>query len=547
MKKVPRAITASIVTSALFAAASSALAATTYQVTTLDQSGYSSATAMNANGLIAGQESQIPAFWNASNQLVLLPQFPSGFDGTAYDINASGQIVYQDLGESFLWDNGVNTRLNFAPFAINDAGQIAGGDGSGAVIVTNGVVTQLPGNGYSVGYSINNLGHVAGVSGGTAALWIDGNRVDLGRLSGATYSSANGINEHDQVVGESGGRPFLWQNGVLSELPMLEGGSRAVALNINNNGIVVGYAQKNTPRGPRSYFVTWQNGVINDLSLVLPSATGCTGVAINDNGQIAANCGGVQRITPTTPGADVGVAIYSTTKTDARGDIETGQAVNYTIEVGNTGSFNASSVRVNYAIPAGMTFISATPSQGSCSNSGTLVCSMGNLAVGGRATIQLTVMPTITGTIESAVQIAMNEADVNSINNSSTYRVRIVELISDISVFMSGPSSVSRNSNVTYKIDVTNNGLANSAGVTMTDTLPSGMRFVSVSTTQGSCSGTTTITCNLGAMSYQAKASITIVAQARTKGTFTNTARVSSLTKDPYTYNDSYKVTTTVK
>lgn len=531
----------------LSVATASAFAATTYQVTTIYQSGYASATAMNANGLIAGQESQVPAFWDANNQLVSLPQFPSFFDGTAHDINALGQVVYTDNGSSFLWQNGVNTQLPFAPFSINNLGQITGTDGIGPVVYTNNVTTHLPGGSTAVGLAINDKGNVAGRIGDNAAVWINGNLIDLGRLTGASYAQANAINDNDQVVGESSGRPFLWQNGIMTELPMLADGSNAVALNINNHGEIVGYAQKVTPRGPRSYLVTWKNGVINELSLVLPSAYGCIGADINDNGQIAANCAGIQRIAPTIPGADVGVAVYSTTKTDARGDIETGQPVYYTIEVGNTGSYNASNVVVRDTIPSGMTFISATPSQGSCSYADTLICSMGDFAAGERATIQLTVMPTAIGSFDQTVNVTMNETDVNSINNSSNYRVRVVELISDVSVFMSGPSSASRFSNLTYKVDVTNNGLSNSAGVTMTNTLPSSMRLVSVSTTKGSCSGMATITCNLGAMAYTEKASITIVAQARSRGTFINTARVSSLTKDPYTYNDYYNVTTSVK
>lgn len=536
-----------LLSAVLTLATTSAFAATTYQVTTVYGQGQASASAMNASGAMAGQVSQVPALWTANNQLSLLPEFPSYFDGNAVDVNASGQVIYTDLGASFLWANGVNTPLYFSPYSINDLGQITGTDGVSAIIFSTGVVTRLPGGSTAVGIAINNNGHVAGRVGDNAAAWIDGNLIDIGRLPGAAYASANGINNLDQIVGESAGRAFLWQNGVMTELPMLPGSVSAAALNINNNGEIVGYARKDTPRGSRNYLVTWKNGVIADLNLVLTSASGCYGADINDNGQIAATCGALYRITPTVPAADVGVAIYSTTKTDARGDIETGQVVSYTVEVGNTGSFDTSNVKVSDVIPTGMTFLSAIPSQGSCSYAGTLVCSMGNLPVGARATIQLTVMPTTTGTIDQTVSVSMNETDVNSTNDSSTYRVKIVELISDVSVFMSGPSSVSRNSNVTYKIDVTNNGLSSSAGVTMTDTLPNSMRLVSASTTQGSCSGTTSITCNMGAMAYKEKATITIVAKAVSKGTFINTVRVSSSTKDPYTYNDSYSVTTKVK
>lgn len=531
----------------LSAATSSVFAATTYQVTTVETSGYASAKAMNQNGVVAGQIDQVPAVWDTNNSRTLLPQYPSYFDGTAHDINSLGQAIYTDNGAAFFWQNGVNTELFFWPYGINDLGQITGTDGIGPVIYLNGVTTYLPGGSTAVGVAINNLGNVAGRVGSDAAVWIDGNLINIGRLPGASSASANAINNQNQVVGESGGRAFLWQNGVISELPLLAGGVRAAALNINNNGEVVGYVSKDTPRGPRSYFVTWKEGVVTELSLVLPSSSGCFGVDINDNGQILANCSGIYRIAPATPGADVGVAVYSTTKTDARGDVETGNPVYYTIEVGNTGSLNASNVVVRDALTSGVTFISATPSKGTCSYSTALVCSMGSFAPGERATIQLTVMPTAAGTIDNIASVTMNDTDVNNVNNSGSYRLRVVAPVSDINVFMSGPSNVSRYSNVTYSISVTNEGLSNSTGVTITDTLPSSMRFVSATTSQGSCSGTTTVTCNLGAMVYKGQATVTIVAQARSRGTFTNTVRSSSLVSDPYTYNNSYSVTTTVK
>ena len=548
MKMLHRKQSTILMAALLSAAASSSYAATTYKVTTVyNAPGYNGATAMNSNGLVAGQIDVVPVMWDANNKVIVLPEFPSYFDGTAHDINASGQVIYTDNGSSFLWQNGVNTPLFFSPFGINDLGQITGAAELGAVIYLNGVMTLLPGGSNAVGQAINNLGDVAGRVGSNAAVWIDGNLIDIGRLSGANSAYAYGINNQDQVVGDSGGRAFLWQNGVMTELPMLPGSVRAVALNINNNGEIVGYSTKDTPRGPRNYFVTWKNGVVTDLSLVLPSSVGCAGIDINDNGQILANCGGIQRIVATTPGADVGVAVYSTTKADARGDVETGNPVYYTIEVGNTGSFNASNVTVRDVLTAGVTFISATPSKGTCSYTSTLVCSMGSFTPGERATIQLAVMPTAAGTIDNNVSVTMNETDVNSLNDSGTYRLRVVAPVSDINVFMSGPSSVNRYSNVTYSITVTNNGLSNSTGVTLTDALPISMSFVSAKTSQGSCSGTTTVTCNLGAMAYKGTATITIVAQARSKGTFTNSAKSTSLVSDPYTYNDYYKVTTTVK
>ncbi|MBA2592590.1 MAG: DUF11 domain-containing protein, partial [Gammaproteobacteria bacterium] len=40
---------------------------------------------------------------------------------------------------------------------------------------------------------------------------------------------------------------------------------------------------------------------------------------------------------------------------------------------------------------------------------------------------------------------------------------------------------------MTYTVPVTNNGPSNATGVTMTDTLPAGVSFVSATPSQGSC------------------------------------------------------------
>lgn len=530
----------------------SAFAATTYQVTPIYS--YGSASVINESGVIAGVSSETPVIYDANNQPITLPESPSGFTAQVYDINASSQIVYDDLGSTFLWQNGVNKLLGFAAFGINDAGTITGGNELGALIYQNGTIIQLPGGNApgvasSLGFAINNSGHVAGTSAGNAALWIDGNRIDLGRLSGASDGYAYGINENDQVVGSSGGRAFLWQNGVMQELPTIAGAASTEARRINNNGEIVGHALVPFMNGYQPKFLYWKDGVVTDLTLVVPNGGGASGPDINDQGQIAANGYGSFRLTPAAPGADVGVSIYTTTSGTQYGRINLGQQVAYKIDVGNTGSFNASNVVVRDAFPSNVTFISATPSKGSCSFSGTLVCSMGNLASGARESITVTLLPTVTGTFDSSVSVSMNETDVNSVNNTGFARVNIAEITADVSLTMSGPSSVKRYSDVNYTINVKNQGTYDANNVTLTDVLPSGLQFVSVTTDRGTCSGTANgaVSCNLGNFSVGVSAKLTLKARAISRGTFTNTATSSSSTKDPNSGNNSARVTTTVK
>jgi len=90
------------------------------------------------------------------------------------------------------------------------------------------------------------------------------------------------------------------------------------------------------------------------------------------------------------------------------------------------------------------------------------------------------------------------------------------------------PTSVAVGGTVTYTSVVTNNGPGVATGVAFGDVLPAGQTAVSVTTTQGSCSGTTTITCAIGTLAVGASATVVISATAATAGSFTNTATIGA-------------------
>lgn len=73
------------------------------------------------------------------------------------------------------------------------------------------------------------------------------------------------------------------------------------------------------------------------------------------------------------------------------------------------------------------------------------------------------------------------------------------------------------------------------------------MKFVLASTTQGSCSGTSSITCSFGSMNNGASATVKIVVQPQSTGKHTNTAYVFSANTDSNNLNNQSSVTTTVK
>ncbi|MFL6211598.1 MAG: PQQ-dependent sugar dehydrogenase [Pyrinomonadaceae bacterium] len=109
------------------------------------------------------------------------------------------------------------------------------------------------------------------------------------------------------------------------------------------------------------------------------------------------------------------------------------------------------------------------------------------------------------------------------------------------------PDPITTGTNLTYRLVVTNNGPAAATNVSLTDTLPANVNFVSTTPSQGSCSGTTTINCALGSLAVNASATVNLVVQPQVAGTLSDTASVNGTESDPVSGNNSATTTTTVQ
>ena len=108
------------------------------------------------------------------------------------------------------------------------------------------------------------------------------------------------------------------------------------------------------------------------------------------------------------------------------------------------------------------------------------------------------------------------------------------------------PDPLKINEQLTYQITVNNYGDLDATNVTVNDTLPANVNLGSVTPSQGSCSVTSSITCNLGTVLSGGSATITIVVTPTQEGQLSNTATVSCTETDPNPANNSSTATTTV-
>jgi uncharacterized repeat protein (TIGR01451 family) len=93
--------------------------------------------------------------------------------------------------------------------------------------------------------------------------------------------------------------------------------------------------------------------------------------------------------------------------------------------------------------------------------------------------------------------------------------------------------SVAVGAQVTYTMTVANHGPGAASDVMLTDPLPSGLTYVSVSATRGSCTGGTTVSCSIDSLLNGESAVVTLVVTVSAPGTISNTAAVGADEADP--------------
>jgi uncharacterized repeat protein (TIGR01451 family) len=250
-------------------------------------------------------------------------------------------------------------------------------------------------------------------------------------------------------------------------------------------------------------------------------------------------------------------AILSITMTADRNPAPVGTNFNYKPVVSNTGNAPATNVVLTDVLPTQVTFTAASSTQGTCSYASatrTVTCSLGTITAGSAVTVQITVKPRDEGTLNDTASITGGQWDPATGNSSASVNgIPAVKLV-DLSVTKTDSvDPIFVGDNTTYTMVVKNSNTTSTAtGVALTDNLPSGMTFVSATTSQGSLvtppvGSTGIVTANIGSMAPNATVTVTVTVKGATPGIQTNTASVTANETDSNTANNSASQSTTVK
>lgn len=255
-------------------------------------------------------------------------------------------------------------------------------------------------------------------------------------------------------------------------------------------------------------------------------------------------------------------------------NVAAGQGYSYTVGVANQGPDDVpagGAVTVTFAVPTGSSITSTptgtgwscTPSGGYPLSSGSITCTRSGSLANGSASANLTIqaVANVAGAVTASFSAAASKADASAMpdsdmaNNTATVTVTSVSG-SDVSVAISAsPTNVAQGSAVTYTITPRHEGgeAPGSSGtgiITVTDTLPAGLNYVSASGTGWSCGAAgQVVTCTRPGPytggNFTNMPAITLVATATAAGAINNTATISIPETDSNTANNSASASVT--
>jgi uncharacterized repeat protein (TIGR01451 family) len=387
--------------------------------------------------------------------------------------------------------------------------------------------------------------------------------IRAGNLSGTATISANGAAAYNGTANDAGGGGGAGGSVIVLSASGGEGGL-AISAHGGNGGNAwatqaFSIADRHGPGGGGGGGAVLVSGPAASINVT----GGASGLTLNPGVPYGATGGGAGISTTNaalslTPGSQSGAQCtpdMTITKSHSPVNFVQGSTGTYTLTAKNssvgTSASTTAAVTVTDTLPAGLTPTSATgtgwgPGANACSVVlQTVTCTRSNVLAPGASYPPITINvlvsflapPSVTNTATVA-----GGGEANTANDTATDVANVLPLVdADVAITKAAsPNPVLQGNALTYTLGVMNNGPAIATNVTVTDTLPSQVSYVSAISSQGTCSQASgTVTCSVGAMASGATATITITVTAVTRGSVTNTASVTATQTDPVMGNNS--------
>jgi uncharacterized repeat protein (TIGR01451 family) len=296
------------------------------------------------------------------------------------------------------------------------------------------------------------------------------------------------------------------------------------------------------------------NGASATLDLTATVDSGTAGTTVSNTASLTAVDQTDTNGTNDSDSADITVIAVDVAVTKSVDDPapNEGGAIVYTITATNNGPDMATQIDVTDVLPAGVTYVSDSPSQGTY-NSGTGVWDVGNLIDDAFATLAITATVDAgtggTTIINSAAVTAVNQVDVDPGNDADSASLTVQAIDLAVTKTVDDPAPNEQDT-VVFTVTTTNLGPDAATGVVVTDLLPAGFTFVSSAPSQGAYADSTGIWA-VGAVAADSAATLDLTAtvNAGTAGTtLTNTASLTAADQaDANAANDSDSAAVTVQ
>lgn len=157
--------------------------------------------------------------------------------------------------------------------------------------------------------------------------------------------------------------------------------------------------------------------LVLQVNALTPSGTNIT----ETDSASAANSVQTATASATVVVANANSADMAIAKTATPNPVTEGTPLTYTLTVTNNGPASATNVMVTDMLPSVVTYLSATTTQGSCSEAGgSVTCPLGTMANAATATITILTIPNQPGMIVNTASVIADQTDPNLANNTAT-------------------------------------------------------------------------------------------------------------------------------